>query len=611
MALTEDAVRGKANKILFDGFKSEANFGTGQITTFNELGFAGDIHKPDGWYLPKETHQPAGVFEFKSQTVGIKKDGRDELLRNMDIVATRYSKVWGVIWDGTHIEVYKRENGSNKLIEGERTLESIGYYLRLFEVTSVDKQRVYELTASINNNLHFQFGVKNLYHRMIFTACALIAEVNGAQLSKLKGMGWSTFHNRIQSTVNKSLGDAKLKNSKLQLVEKVFSEIQMNTESNDAAIDAFIDDICELSEFIGSDKWQGTDVMAIFFNEFTRYKGKSEQGQVFTPEHIADFMCELIDINEDDNALDACCGSGTFLCKAMAKMMQRAGGYDTAKSAKIRSEQLYGIEFDREVFALACASMLLHKDGKTNLEQLDSRYEDAAKWIRSKKINKVLMNPPYEKRYGCLDIVLNVLDNVERGAKCAFIMPDTKLEKESKKKVKNLFERHRLKQVLKLPDIFFGVGVSTSIFVFEAGIPQNGAEFWACNLGDDGFEVVKNKGRHDVRGKWGSKDDGIEVEWLKVCRRQPEGGEHNGQWHTIDECMSYQEPDKPFEIYEEDFRKTAIQYMLFQMNEEVRKNGGAIVDISKMNAALLEAALYQSHVETNADGVRQLVINLQ
>ena len=560
------------------------------------------MQAPDGWYLPKKMSDVACVFEFKSEDNGIDDVVRNQVFNDMQVLLTKYAKVCGVVWDGRHVEVYTQHSGSDRtFVEDEVSLEPIDHYLRLFEVTSVDRQKVYQLTASINNNLHFEFGIKNLYHRMIFTACALIAQINGAQLEKLEGMGFSVFHNRIQSIVNKSLGDAVAKNAKLSLISEVFSEIRMNTQNKQEAIDKFIEDIGELSAFVNSDKWRGTDVMAIFFNEFTRYKGKSEAGQVFTPEHIADFMCELIEVGPNDRVLDACCGSGTFLCKAMAKMMEASGGYNTTKSEQIRSDQLFGIEFDREVFALGCASMLIHKDGKTNMTQLDTREDEACKWISGKGITKVLMNPPYERKYGCMTIVKNVLDNVPVGCVCAFIMPDKKLEKEAKRTIKRIFERHRLMKVLKLPDVFFGVGVSTSIFVFEAGRPQGKTEFWACDLGDDGFEVVKNKGRHDVRGKWAE----IEQEWLMLCRRTPEGGDHNGQWHTIDECMSYQEPEKPFEIFEEDFRKTALDYLLFEMRE--RESGEGKAD---MNTLLLRAALYQSRVEIDADGKKQLVIDL-
>lgn len=78
--------------------------------------------------------------------------------------------------------------------------------------------------------------------------------------------------------------------------------------------------------------------------------------------------------------------------------------------------------------------MLIHKDGKTNLEHLDSRTQEACDWIKSKNITKVLMNPPFESKYGCLTIVENVLKNVPRNTKCAFILPDKKLEKIKKGK---------------------------------------------------------------------------------------------------------------------------------------------------------------------------------
>ena len=77
------------------------------------------------------------------------------------------------------------------------------------------------------------------------------------------------------------------------------------------------------------------------------------------------------------------------------------------------------LSLDREIYALACANMLIHKDGKTNLEQMDARTDPACKWMKSKPITKVLMNPPYENKYGCMKIVENVLDNVPAHTQCA------------------------------------------------------------------------------------------------------------------------------------------------------------------------------------------------
>lgn len=72
--------------------------------------------------------------------------------------------------------------------------------------------------------------------------------------------------------------------------------------------------------------------MGIFFNEFNRYKGKSDNGQVFTPDHITSLMYRLINIHYNDVIFDGACGSGAFLTKSMSNMIQEAGGPDTAKA---------------------------------------------------------------------------------------------------------------------------------------------------------------------------------------------------------------------------------------------------------------------------------------
>jgi len=340
---------------------------------------------------------------------------------------------------------------------------------------SIDRHRIFTLTQRINNALHVQFGIANLYHRMIFTACALVAERYDADLRKVKDLGYDIFKQRILDTLSKTLRDVSKGSDKLQVLLDVYGEIAMDTPNNQAAINEFIDCVVDISESTNSDRWNGEDVMAIFFNEFNRYKGKSEHGQVFTPDHITSFMYRLIGVGMNDRVLDAACGSGAFLVKAMCNMIREAGGVKTAKAAEIKTGQLFGIEKSRLIFALACANMLIHRDGWTNIAQLDSRLDEAAEWIKAKGITKVLMNPPFETKYGCIKIVENVLDSVPKGILCAFIMPDKKLEKD--KSARKMLKRHSLLQIVKLPEKVFDAGVTTSVFVFESGVPQGERRF--------------------------------------------------------------------------------------------------------------------------------------
>lgn len=593
--LSEDKVRDLAKKILGFNDTETAQSGVGQLTSFNQLGFKGVKDRPDGWYLPNETCFPAIILEAKPSDISLKQDHIEELLKNCRITRKKYEHVIGILYNAEDTIVFKDEI----LLENETTLLNKEHYLSLYAEDTIDKQKIYNLTKRINDSLHFEFGINNLKHRMIFTACALVAKRYGAKLDK--GMDYATLHTSIHSCLSKSLTEAKKQNQKLDLLLEVYSEIKMNSTDNQDAIDEFIDNVRQISDNINSDFWRGEDVMAIFFNEFTRYKGKSEQGQVFTPDHITSLMYKITETSKNDIVLDAACGSGAFLVKSMCNMVNEAGGINTALAKKIKDKQLYGIEKDREIFALACANMLIHKDGKTNLEQLDSRYSEAAEWIKSKHITKVLMNPPFERKYGCIDIVNNVLDSVAynenddgkltRQIICAFILPEKKLEKDSKKKVKKILKNHTLIKIIKLPEKIFE-GVTTSVFVFKTGVPQNHKEIFACYIEDDGLETVKNQGRQDIKNRW----QAIEDKWVEIIHKQT--GNDTIQWINPDEHLSYQMPQPEFSISDEDFTRTIVDYTLFERG----------IDAKIFRDILLNSVIYSSEIKKTPEG--QIVIKL-
>lgn len=179
---------------------------------------------------------------------------------------------------------------------------------------------------------------------MVFTACALVALRENAWIAP--GMNYDNFHNSILNQLNKSLEKHIAKNAKLTLLASEFSKVETAFVGNQKSIDDFIGWLKEISGLLNSDNWAGEDVMAIFFNEFNRYKTKSEQGQVFTPDHITGFMARLVDLNEDDKVLDAACGSGAFLVKAMNIMIEKSGGIGSNKEVSIKQKQLFGIEKD-------------------------------------------------------------------------------------------------------------------------------------------------------------------------------------------------------------------------------------------------------------------------
>ena len=303
---------------------------------------------------------------------------------------------------------------------------------------------------------------------------------------------------------------------------------------------------------------------------------------MFTPDHITSLMYRLIEVDKNSVVLDAACGSGAFLVKAMCNMIKESGGIRTNQAAEIKDSRLFGIEFDKEIYALACANMLIHKDGKTNLALLDSRTEEASKWMRSKPITKVLMNPPFENKYGCLEIVANVLRSVNTGTQCAFILPDNKLEK-NPSITKKILKHNRLDKIIKLPkDTFQNVSMTTSVFVFTAGTPQNGKKIFACYIEDDGLETVKNQGRQDTKNRWQE----IEDYWMEIIQKQSDSD--TIQWIDPSQTIRYRETLPPLEITEADFVRSVLHHILHTKG----------IDEKDFKEQVLNMVLYNEEIPT-------------
>ena len=610
--LTEDQVRDQAQAVLQFHDTDEVVAGVGQLTSFNQLGqklprhpWKSNNDKPDGWYLPKDKNRPALILETKAEGKDLEGHPTEELKKNLTYALEYYQEVLGILYNGQDVKIIRNNQpGDQTLIDAQmaQKLEPKTYYLKSLSDKPIDVQAIYTLTKRINDSLKFDFGINDLYDRMIFTASALVAQRYGARLQP--GMIYSAMQSTIVSMLNKSLQRNPQQNTKLHILVDVYQNIKMGYPENQDAVDNFIENINQISQSINSSHWRGEDVMGIFFNEFNRYKGKSDNGQVFTPDHVTNFMYRLINVHKNDSVFDGTCGSGAFLTKSMANMIQEAGGPDTNEAKRIKQHQLYGIEIDERVFALACANMMIHKDGKTNLDRDNTMSAEAARWMHNinwtdtgnlKKyhITKILMNPPYERKYKPIDILNNVFDNMPKGIDVAILLPDHKLEKESKRKVHKLLTNNRLLKIVKLPEETFNEGVSVSIFILRTGESTEGHEVFTCEIKNDGLETVKNQGRQDIKNRW----PGIEDFWVKTIERQDTNADESCQWITPDlknmENLSYPVPQQPFEISDEDFMKTLMDYEMFKQG----------VDSKELQDKLIHQVLYNSSIDDDDDDV--------
>lgn len=168
-------------------------------------------------------------------------------------------------------------------------------------------------------------------------------------------------------------------------------------------------------------------------------------------------------------------------------------------------------------------------------------------------------------------------------------LPDKKLEKD--RKGKKLLEHSTLHKIIKLPEKVFSEGVTASIFIFEAGVPQKDREIFACYIEDDGLETVKNQGRQDTKNRWQS----IEDQWIDTIRKQSRPGNHS--WIKPKEHLSYQMPKKEFEIFEEDFAKAVTDYLMFSKG----------IDVREFNEALTSKIVYSSKIMPSETSISILI----
>lgn len=69
------------------------------------------------------------------------------------------------------------------------------------------------------------------------------------------------------------------------------------------------------------------------------------------------------------------------------------------------------------------------------------------------------------------------------------------------------------------------------------------------NIEDDGLETVKNQGRQDIKDRWQEKED----YWVEAIHNGEDSRYGTKQIIDPKQHLSYQKPEAPFEIFEEDF----------------------------------------------------------
>lgn len=410
-------------------------------------------------------------------------------------------------------------------------LKTFQEYVNYFKIQNInDKTAVLENTSKLNRILHDNGIPEKL--RSQFVGTCLLALKNDLVYNDLDTV-------QIIAGIKKKLGtllqESMDKAKKLTVLQTKVLENQNVEAIAPENFQNILDYIkSSILPYINETSFEGQDILSYFFTTFNKYVAREDKNQAFTPNHICHFMSKVAGIDRTTRVLDPTCGSGTFLVQAMT--MELAQCQTEAERYQVKTEQIFGIEFDESVFGLSTTNMLIHGDGNSNI-RCGSCFDNDA-WIKKSNIDVVLMNPPYNasksqmpktfsSKFGKsatdpskgLYFVNHILECVrsQKGRLLALLPMSCAITtngviRDIKAKI---LEHNTLDAVFSFPDEMFYPGASAvaCCMVFNVGKPHPADfETFFGYFKNDGFEKRKGVGRVDVRNKWNS----IEKEWLNL-----------------------------------------------------------------------------------------------
>ena len=496
-----------------------------------------------------------------------------------------------------NIKVWRGVVSGSDLMPKETALRTMEEYVDFYTSKINDKEKVMQNTYKLNELLHRHSIPEKL--RSQFVGTCLLALKNGLDYST-PTLTAAQIRTRIREVLENLLNDDLNKAEKLALLNR-------NVLDNQYVRQLKIDAIREILKFIGdnilpfiNDKsTSGQDLLNLFFVTFNKYVGKSDKNQAFTPDHITDFMSKITGVNKHSVILDPCCGSGSFLVRAMTQALDDCA--TGAEQENIKKHQIFGIEFDENIYGLATTNMLIHSDGNSNIRQ--GSCFALADWIKEAKPNVVLMNPPYNgqrihlpksyvdtwakdkkedpsKGLYFVKYIADTLNSINHHAKLAVLLPVAcaiGTSGEIARLKKEILEENTLDAVFTLPNEIFYPGASASAccMVFKIGTKHSDVSNPDTYFGyykEDGFKKKKNLGRvEQVDANTGkSKWVEIEKEWIELYRnrRAVDGLSATHKVNGDDEwlCEAYMKTDYS-KLTEEDFQQTINDYLAYLIKE--------------------------------------------
>lgn len=259
----------------------------------------------------------------------------------------------------------------------------------------------------------------------------------------------------------------------------------------------------------------GADILGKFYEVFLKYgNGAKEIGIVLTPRHITKFAVETVGVGPNDIVYDPALGTGGFLVAAFDHVRKVAS---QSQLDRFKKYNLFGIEQESYVAALAIVNMIFRGDGKNNIVEGNcfSKFltrstvdgNPTAKYVSSQPeegdepVTRVFMNPPFalkqseEQEFRFIETALR---SMAVNALLFAIVPMSVLSEGGRFaqwRRDSFLPHHSLLSVISLPEeLFYPVANQTVALIIRKGVPHPRKQpvLWG-RVASDGFQKSKGK----------------------------------------------------------------------------------------------------------------------
>lgn len=252
-----------------------------------------------------------------------------------------------------------------------------------------------------------------------------------------------------------------------------------------------------------------TDFTGKLFNEMYSWLGFTQDklnDVVLTPPYVSNFLVKLARVNMDSYVWDFATGSAGLLVAAMNEMLDDAKEkikspeeYEI-KSAKIKAEQLLGLELLPNIYMLAILNMILMGDGSSNILNKDSLREFDGKYgfgntNEEFPATALVLNPPYSAKGNGMIFVEKAFSMMKSGY-AAIIIQHSAGSGQAKEINQKILKNNTLIASIKMPiDLFIGKSsVQTYVYVFRVGEAHHRDEIVKfIDFSNDGYSRSNRK----------------------------------------------------------------------------------------------------------------------